>query len=296
VIWVQNNVALIGRGYWGRILHKYIPEFFDLRYVVGSDFDLNQIWDDASITTVFIATPPTTHYSLVKQSLLSDKNVFVAKPLSLRIGQARELKRLAKERNKTLFVDYTQRFSPTILKAKQYTDILGEINYIDMMTTQLSKLKEVDVYWTLASHHLSILDYFVPIKNIRTLTFYDYVRDGSMCVTGSLLFDQGRIFVSTRYHKKQFKFTVYGNSYALTCDLFKEPTFEFVEYRTGLKYADGVSLVKTINKANFDERNNVRRSISAFVDNMKNDDLSNLNMAIEVTRLLCRRTYKGMKS
>ena len=59
------NTALIGFGYWGNILKKYLDESpkFKLRYICfrsarqGGVFisDINKIWEDSSIDVVIIA-------------------------------------------------------------------------------------------------------------------------------------------------------------------------------------------------------------------------------------------------
>ena len=40
-----------------------------------------EIFNDEEINAVIISTPIRTHYSLVKQALLSKKHVFIEKPL-----------------------------------------------------------------------------------------------------------------------------------------------------------------------------------------------------------------------
>src|SRR3989338_2055043 len=96
------SCALIGHGYWGSKLQRYIEENqnFDLKYICGSKSDLNKVWQDSQITAVVVATPNETHYPIVKSALLCGKHVFSEKPLALKTAQCRELKHLALDKNR----------------------------------------------------------------------------------------------------------------------------------------------------------------------------------------------------
>ena len=56
---MENNVALIGCGYWGSVLKKYIVADgrFRLHTVCDSKSNLNDIWFNDDIDSVVIATP-----------------------------------------------------------------------------------------------------------------------------------------------------------------------------------------------------------------------------------------------
>ena len=71
------DCALIGCGYWGSKLKRYIEENqnFNLKYICNSKSDLNEVWNDKQITAVVVATPNETHSSIVKSALLHGKNV-----------------------------------------------------------------------------------------------------------------------------------------------------------------------------------------------------------------------------
>lgn len=63
----------------------------------------------SSVSAVDIVTPPETHYSLVKRCL-PHTNVFVEKPLAMRVKEARVLKELAEEHQRVLMVGHIFRF------------------------------------------------------------------------------------------------------------------------------------------------------------------------------------------
>ena len=115
------NCALIGIGYWGSKLKRYIEENegFNLKYICDSKFDLNEVWNNKEITAVVIATRNDTHYSMTKSALLSGKNVLSEKPLALKTEECEELKQIALDKNLLLMVEYTYTFSKALEKAQR---------------------------------------------------------------------------------------------------------------------------------------------------------------------------------
>ena len=81
------------------------------------------ILNDSEIDLVFITTRHNTHFKLVKEALLKNKNVFVEKPLCLTFEELLEIEKLIKEPKGTYFpiltVGFNRRFSPFVLKIKE---------------------------------------------------------------------------------------------------------------------------------------------------------------------------------
>lgn len=71
---------------------------------------------------VSICTPDETHYSLIRAAIVADgiRAVLAEKPLALKLEQAREIVRLAQERDVLLAVNYTRRFAPSHIKLKEF--------------------------------------------------------------------------------------------------------------------------------------------------------------------------------
>jgi predicted dehydrogenase len=63
----------------------------------------------AAVDAVVIATPASTHAMLARQALAAGKHVLVEKPLALRGAEARDLAKLAVERNLVLQVGHQER-------------------------------------------------------------------------------------------------------------------------------------------------------------------------------------------
>lgn len=82
--------------------------------------DLNTIWQDDSVNTVFISTRPNTHGPLACEALAAGKHVFVEKPMAINLEQVQQvINAVAAKPDLQYMVGFNRRFSPHIVKAKQ---------------------------------------------------------------------------------------------------------------------------------------------------------------------------------
>jgi len=85
--------------------------------------DDEEVFNQAEINTVFIATRHDLHADLVVKGLRSGKHVFVEKPLALDHDQLAAIKTAREEFPATrLMVGYNRRFSPLVVKLKKLLD------------------------------------------------------------------------------------------------------------------------------------------------------------------------------
>src|SRR5206468_1953834 len=87
---------------------------------------------DRKIKAVALAAPAAEHYTLARKALEAGKDVFVEKPLALRVPEAEELVELARRHKRVLMVGHILEYHPAILKLKELVDAgdLGEIHYV----------------------------------------------------------------------------------------------------------------------------------------------------------------------
>ncbi|MCG2800437.1 MAG: Gfo/Idh/MocA family oxidoreductase [Cellulomonas sp.] len=178
------HAAVIGAGYWGPNLARNFrssPEWdliavCDLdesraRKVVGerstvevvTSLDALLARDD--IDAVAVATPAATHARIVTAALEAGKHVVVEKPIADGGEAGRAMVALAAERGLTLMVDHTFCYTAPVLKIRELIEdgSLGEIQFIDSVRINLGLVQpDVDVFWDLAPHDLSILDFILP--------------------------------------------------------------------------------------------------------------------------------------
>lgn len=174
---MPKNIAVIGCGYWGKNLVRNFYELDSLFTVCDNDEKRLQsikekypdipgfsvyaeLLANPDVKAVAISTPATTHYSLVKESLLADKDVFVEKPIAMTYKEGKELVSLAASRKRILMVGHILEYHPAIIKLKRIIDSgkLGKIQYIYSNRLNLGKFRtEENILWSFAPHDISII-------------------------------------------------------------------------------------------------------------------------------------------
>jgi predicted dehydrogenase len=172
------ETLVVGYGYWGpNIVRNLVerPEFRlaglcdrdemrladFLRHNPGAvgECDLDVALADPGVEAVAIATPPHTHYRLVRASLQAGKHVLVEKPLARTSDEAAELIELADELGLVLMPGHTFLYSPAVNKVRNLIQdgTLGEIYFVTSSRMNLGKYQQDGVVLDLAPHDLSIL-------------------------------------------------------------------------------------------------------------------------------------------
>ena len=177
------NIALIGYGYWGKILYSNLLKFkninlntivdknLDLQFPLNINFCSNYkevLKKDPDLEAVFIATPASTHYEIIKFFLKKSINVLVEKPTTTSIKQTKELLDIAKNNKTLLMTDYTYMHNDHIKFIKKYIDggKLGNILYINFDRSNLGPIRsDVGVLRDLASHDLAILNFLTNLNH-----------------------------------------------------------------------------------------------------------------------------------
>lgn len=143
------------------LITEKMPQAADkIKFVSAVD----EILNDRTVSSVIIATPAESHYDIARQCLQAGKNVLVEKPISLFSYQAKELEKLAREKNCILMVGHILLFHPAIRKIKELIDdgTLGKLQYIYSNRLNLGTVrKEENILWSFAPHDISVLQYLI---------------------------------------------------------------------------------------------------------------------------------------
>jgi predicted dehydrogenase len=185
------GIAVVGYGYWGPNLVRNVVERPDLNLTAVCErdplraagfaqripgvpvlADLEPALLHPGVDAVIVATPPRTHYALVKQALEAGKHVLVEKPLATNGADAEELVNLAQERGLVLMPGHTFVYSPAVNKVKELIEdgVLGDIYFVTSSRMNLGNYQSDGVVCDLAPHDLSILLHWLgkPITQIAT--------------------------------------------------------------------------------------------------------------------------------
>lgn len=247
----MKNIAVIGCGYWGKNLVRNFAELGALYAICDANentlkefkskypdlktyLSTEDVFADKNIAGVVIAAPAVMHYALAKEALLNDKDVFVEKPLSLRVQDGEALVNLAKERNKILMVGHILLYHKAVLKLKELIakGELGKIQYIYSNRLNIGKIRtEENILWSFAPHDISVilklLDEFPQSVSAKG---GNYLQTGVSDVTMTTMeFASGvksHIFVCWLHPFKDQKLVIVGSKkMAVFDDMSKEKLF-----------------------------------------------------------------------
>lgn len=180
---MKTGIAIVGAGRWGvQLLRNFldhpqsqilavIDPYPERLVTVKERFNLDAStllatsWSSVQglpgLEAVAIATPASTHYSLISAALRQGYHVLAEKPLTLNLSEAIEVCQLAEQQKRQLFVDHTYLFHPAVERGKAVLQQgqLGELRYGYAQRTHLEPVRQdVSALWDLAIHDIGIFN------------------------------------------------------------------------------------------------------------------------------------------
>lgn len=244
----KPQVAVLGCGAWGKNIVRTLRDLGVLAAVADScDSGRRrareiapgaEVFDDPravierdDIEAVMIATPAGTHYGLACRAIEAGKDVFVEKPLTVDVEEARDLVDRADAAGRILMVGHLLEYHPAIIRLHQLlrNGELGSIRYLISNRLNLGKIRtEENALWSFAPHDIAVILRLVgqmPFEVVATGGSYVSANIADVTVT-QLLFNNGvrsHIFVSWLHPFKEQKLVVIGSrKMASFCDVTKE--------------------------------------------------------------------------
>lgn len=231
----KASVAVIGSGYWGRNLVRVFHELDALscvcdtreevlseigaQYKVPTITSFDKVLADPDVEAVAIALPAANHYSVAKQALQQGKDVYVEKPLALRVSEGLELVDLAQKEGRILMVGHILQYHPAVLELRRRIQVgdLGKIQYIYSSRLNLGKLRtEENILWSFAPHDISAILFLLGETPTRVSAHAGTFLSSQIADTTLSTFDfktgaKAHIFVSWLHPFKEQKLTVVGD-------------------------------------------------------------------------------------
>lgn len=230
------RVAVLGCGGWGKNIVRTLARIDAVKAIVDPSesgrtmaaqlapevpvfADASTVLGDPDIDAVMIATPAETHYEQACRAIAAGKDVFVEKPLTVDLEQARDLVRRAREAGRVLMVGHLLEYHPAILKLKELIDQgeLGKVRYVISNRLNLGKIRtEENALWSFAPHDIAVILRLVgsaPIEVVATGGAYVTPNIADVTVT-QLSFADGvrsHVFVSWLHPFKEQMLVVVGS-------------------------------------------------------------------------------------
>jgi UDP-2-acetamido-3-amino-2,3-dideoxy-glucuronate N-acetyltransferase len=317
------GIALAGCGHWGKNLARNLYQMGNLVAVCDPDpkvlaavkagykgvrtlRSFDRLLADPKLQAVALAVPAEEHYALARKALLAGKDVFVEKPLALRVTEAEEIVALARSRKRVLMVGHLLEYHPAIRKLKELVDSgeLGEIRYVYSNRLNLGKVrKQENILWSFAPHDISVILLLLGEMPLWASTSGEgYLRRRITDVTMTCLAfpskARAHIFVSWLHPYKEQKLVVIGSrKMAVFDDVSKDAKLRLFDMGIEWKGGEPVARQTAESTLFFPELEPLREELEHFVEcvGTRRRPRTDGENGLRVLRVLdaCQRSLEG---
>lgn len=88
------------------------------KYKVEVFNSLEDLFDKTN--TLLISTPTNTHFEIAKYSIENGKNIFIEKPITSTLEEAKKLKQISEKKEIIIQIGHIERFNPALLAVEKY--------------------------------------------------------------------------------------------------------------------------------------------------------------------------------
>lgn len=203
------KIGLIGAGHLGKIHLKLLKEiplfevagFFDSdperAALIEKEFSVKAFRSAEELMAVSeavdIVTPTVTHFQYAERALKQSKHIFIEKPISNTLDEARQIQALGREAGVKVQIGHVERFNPAFLSVQKYFD-----NPMFIETHRLAQFNprgtDVSVVLDLMIHDIDIVLSVVKskVKNINA-SGVAVVSDTPDICNARIEFDNGAV-------------------------------------------------------------------------------------------------------
>ena len=229
---MKPALGLVGCGYWGKNLLRNFRDLGVLAYVCECDPENQRKAGELApevpvlssfeellateVQAVALATPAVTHFELARQALRAGKDVFVEKPLALRLEEGRRL--LEEAADRIVMVGHILEYHPACVKLVELvrSGELGSVCYLYSNRLSLGKVRrEENILWSFAPHDVAMMNRVVGQLPETVAAFggaYVHPKNADVTVTNLRYPNgvRGHIHVSWLHPFKEQRFVVVG--------------------------------------------------------------------------------------
>jgi len=177
------RVAVIGAGAWGLNHVRVVaterdsmlvgvadpdPQVVDRVHAIAPGVrtlrDPDQVFADASVDAVVIATPAATHAGLARAALAAGKHVLIEKPLAMTLDEAIAIARAPRAPGQVAMVGHLMVYHPAVVRLRELlrSGALGELHYLHSTRVNLGRIRsDENALWSFGPHDLSMIDYLL---------------------------------------------------------------------------------------------------------------------------------------
>jgi predicted dehydrogenase len=278
------KAALVGYGYWGRIVESYIQSssFFELEGIYNSQ-NIKEFSQNILIEAVFICTPVPTHFDLCKKFLIAGKHVFCEKVTVKKIEEFDILSDIAKKNGLVLYTDYTYIYSPGIRFIKNNLKEIGVIKYITGKISQFGRFYDQEnVFEIIGVHMLSLLIFLTD--SLKDISYIHTILKNNITLAGYIHANEVDIECSLVSPVKTRMVLIYGEKGIFKYDMLAQNN----NVQLWLYEENDYNLSKPTSWT-FDEKNSLKDSVAEFAASIRIPDNNASNLAL--SRIIINELY-----
>ncbi len=242
------GVCVYGAGRWGRNLIRCLHELEAAVAVIDPDPAARRFVEESwglptfaidsdlprelqkRITASVIATPAATHTYLAMKALGRNQDVFVEKPMALKVEDAQLIHQEARRRGQLLMIGHILLYHPAIRHLKRLMDRgeLGTIRYLYSSRLNLGVVRrEENILWSFAPHDIAVILHLLGQEPVTVqATGGSWLQSGIKDVTVTHLSfpggEKAHVFVSWLHPFKEQKLVVVGSRKMAVFDALRE--------------------------------------------------------------------------
>ena len=321
---MRLKVGVLGAGHLGKIHLQILKDLeqidlvgfhdpdADLATKVSHDFGVNYFEsEDALIEAaeaVIVVTPTIYHFQCAAKAVKKSRHVFIEKPITPTLKEAKKLVALANEANVKAQVGHVERFNPAFLAAKPY---LGQPMFIE--THRLAQFNprgtDVSVVLDLMIHDIDIVLSVVK-ANIRRVSASGVavVSDTPDITNARIEFDNGCVanLTASRISMKNMRKTRFFQKDAYVSVDFLDKKIEVVRLQQVTGMADPLAITIDLGKdkgvkqiffesKNADPNNAIKMELESFRDAILHNKTTPITFedgtkALEVAHLIIQKS------
>lgn len=218
------------------------------------------------VDAVSVVTPTPAHFDVARELLEGGAHVLVEKPITETPEQARELIRLAAERNRVLQVGHLERFNAAILAAEPYL-LAPRFIECHRLAPYRERGTDVNVVLDLMIHDIDIIQTIVgaPIASIDAIGAPVFSEEIDIA-NARIRFTNGCVANATASRvslRTERKLRIFEDDAYLSLDLHQK-ILTIIRKRPGA--ADAGQLPVTIDERSFDQGDALKAEIESFLE------------------------------
>ncbi len=154
----KARLALIGAGRWGKNILKTLESFPECEIAYIETKDYRTLIDKIDIDAVVVATPGATHAEVALPFITRGLPVFIEKPFTTSLADAKQLQKAAEESGSIIFVGHVHLYNPPYLAIKKLLSTIGDVRWIYAEGSNNGPYRDdMSSMWDWAPHDVALM-------------------------------------------------------------------------------------------------------------------------------------------